>query len=125
MAVDLPKTSQAAPPNFYTQAASMSGEGKKTKSASSGTDQEFLSNVTKLLSVLAKLGKTKPNGKSISKYTQAAADSMQDMLKAVYGDEEDQVPGADTQAADTGTEAGTGAGAGAGAAGAGAAPGAS
>lgn len=107
--VDLPKTKPAAPPNFYENAAAMSGGSKKPgKSAASGTDQEFLNNVTKLLKVLDTLGQMKPKGKDITKYTQAAADSMQEALKQVYGeDSEDQTPGADASAGDS---AGTGAG---------------
>lgn len=103
---DLPKTQPAAPPNFYSNAAAMGAPAQpkqKPAPANSPTDQEFLNNVTKLLKVLDQLGTMKPKGKDISKYTQAAADSMQEALKMVYADDDgDQVPGADANAADAG-----------------------
>src|ERR1035437_1061157 len=115
---DLPKTQAPAPPNFYSNAAAMSGGGaqpaaKKPAAAAGGTnpDQEFLANVTKLLKVLDQLGEMKPKGKHITKFTQAAADAMQEALKSVYGDDTgEQVPGADTQAGDAGVDAGAGQG---------------
>ena len=60
---ELPKTQAPAPPNFYSNAAAMQGNAGATGSpkpkaapASNATDQEFLTNVTKLLKVLDQLG---------------------------------------------------------------------
>ena len=79
----LPGASQQAPPNFYQQAAAMSGSKAKP---SPDDKQEFLTSVTKLLSVLGKMGKMKPNGVDISKYMKAAADSVEKALQATAGD---------------------------------------
>ena len=54
----------------------------------SGTDpseakSEFVQNMAKLLKVLAAMGKTKPNGVDIKKYTDAAAQVMHDCLEQV------------------------------------------
>lgn len=80
----LPSASSDAPPNFYQQAAQMSGG--KPKKAASDDKQEFLTSVTKLLSVLGKMGKMKPNGVDISKFMKAAADSVEKALQATSGD---------------------------------------
>ena len=89
---DLPKTAQSAPPNFYSQAgtgaggagtpddkAGASGDGQSADEAHS----EFVQNVAKLLTVLQKMGKSKPNGVDISKYTKACSQVLKDCLEQV------------------------------------------
>jgi hypothetical protein len=112
----LPKTAQSAPPNFYSQAGQMAagqgaGAGAGGKSAGgpggssagpatpgSGVDpseakSEFVQNMAKLLKVLAAMGKTKPNGVDIKKYTDAAAQVMHDCLEQVStGGDDNQTP---------------------------------
>jgi hypothetical protein len=75
--------SQDAPPNFYQAAA----QGSAPAKAKGSTDdkQEFLTSVTKLLTVLAKMGKLKPNGVDISKEMKAAATAVEQALTKTSG----------------------------------------
>jgi hypothetical protein len=112
----LPKTAQSAPPNFYSQAGQMAagqsdsggnsaggpgGSSAGPSTPGSGTDpseakSEFVQNMAKLLKVLAAMGKTKPNGVDIKKYTDAAAQVMHDCLEQVStGGDDNQTPDSD------------------------------
>ena len=85
-----------APPNFYDAAAKMSGGGQTAAKASPDDKQEFLKDITKLLTILDKMGKRKPNGVDISKYMKAASSAVEDALKATSGSGDDtQAPAAD------------------------------
>lgn len=76
-------TANNAPPNFYDAAAKM---GSPAQAKPSPDDkQEFLKDVTKLLTILDKMGKRKPNGVDISKYMKAAADAVEKALAASSG----------------------------------------
>lgn len=75
-------TASNAPPNFYDAAAKM---GSPSAKPSPDDKQEFLKDVTKLLTILDKMGKRKPNGVDISKYMKAAADSVEKALAATSG----------------------------------------
>jgi hypothetical protein len=88
--------SQDAPPNFYAQAAKGSGGAPKPK-GSTDDKQEFLTSVTKLLTVLAKMGKLKPNGVDISKEMKAAASAVEQALTKTSGSGDDSTsPAADS-----------------------------
>lgn len=71
-----------SPPNFYDAAAKM---GSPAQKPSPDDKQEFLKDVTKLLTILDKMGKRKPNGVDISKYMKAAADAVEKALAATSG----------------------------------------
>jgi hypothetical protein len=73
-----------APPNFYAAAAQGAGGAPKAK-GSTDDKQEFLTSVTKLLTVLAKMGKLKPNGVDISKEMKAAASAVEQALTKTSG----------------------------------------
>lgn len=133
MPAELPSTPQSAPPNFYSQVGKMaSGPGSSQQAAGAATataakpgpmdaDHEFLETVTKLLTVLAKIGQMQPRGQDVSKYTQAAADAMKQCVSAVFGTDMGeagaaQTPGSEGTAAASasgpGADVGTGAGGG-------------
>jgi hypothetical protein len=59
--------------------------GSAQKKASPDDKQEFLKDITKLLTILDKMGKRKPNGVDISKYMKAAADAVEKALAATSG----------------------------------------
>lgn len=96
----LPRTPQAAPPNFYSQQAQMGqsgnaagGQGQPGAAAGAGAqdspaDHEFVVNLAKLLTVLDKMGQSNPNGVNIKKYTDAAARIMKDCSTAVTSGEQ-------------------------------------
>lgn len=60
--------------------------GQSKAKASPDDKQEFLKNVTKLLTILGKMGKQKPGGVDISKEMQAASDAVQKALEKTGGD---------------------------------------
>ena len=107
-------TAGQAPPNFYQNAAAMGSPAGATKPAPDDK-QEFLKDVTKLLTILDKMGKRKPNGVDISKYMKAAAESVEKALAATSGSGDsstgpsgDATGGAEPAAgADTATEVGS------------------
>ena len=93
MATTPTPTPGQAPPNIYQAAAGASAP----KAKPSGDDkQEFLTSVTKLLTILGKMGKMKPGGVDISKYMKAAADAVEKAVEAVYGGKQDDSTGTST-----------------------------
>lgn len=96
-AYSLPKTPQSAPPNFYSQAGSQQGGsqagGPGGSSAGPGTPgsgadpneehSQFVTNMGKLLTVMNKMEKIKPNGVDISKYMKAASQVLKDCMEQV------------------------------------------
>lgn len=114
----LPKTPQSAPPNFYSQAGSGSAGGSSGSSSAggpggsssgpgtpgSGMDpneehSQFVTNMGKLLTVMNKMEKIKPNGVDISKYMKAASQVLKDCMEQVATGGED-TPDASATAAD-------------------------
>ena len=90
-------TTAQQPPNFYETAAKMSGSPAASGQKPSPDDpQEFLKDTTKLLAVLAKMGKSKPKGIDISKYMKASADAVEKAVEAVYGGKQDDSTGTST-----------------------------
>ena len=79
---DMPKTSRRAPPQFLTirrQAWRMTGGGAapaQQQPPPNADTQKFLEMTDKLLTVLGSMQTMKPNGIDVTKYTQAAADSI-------------------------------------------------
>lgn len=91
------QTTAQQPPNFYETAAKMSGgPAAPAQKASPDDPQEFLKDTTKLLAVLAKMGKSKPKGMDISKFMKAAADAVEKAVEAVYGGKQDDSAGTPT-----------------------------
>ena|ERR1700677_453243 len=91
-----PSPTQDAPPNFYSQAAKMSGGGAAPSAAKPGADdaKTFLESTAKLLPILDKLSKLKPNGKEVSKYIKAASLAIQKAKEfALDGDNGDSSSG--------------------------------
>jgi hypothetical protein len=119
----MPQTPQSAPPNFYSNNPSTqqgAGGGKSAGGAGgssagpgtpgSGTDpgeakSEFVANVAKLLKIFTAMGKTKPNGVDIKKYTDAMAQIAHDCLEQVStGGDDNNTPDTDQGApADVGS----------------------
>ena len=91
---DIPKTPQAAPPNFYSQVGQMAASQPSSAAPKQGkVEADFLDAVTKLLKVLDKLSEMKPNGKDVKQFTDAAAQSIKDALKTVYGEKGQEAAG--------------------------------
>jgi hypothetical protein len=86
---DLPKTQQAAPPNFYSQTGGQGSSGQSGSSSGADSQQDpdhlFLDSVTKVLKVLDTMGKMKPKGQSVEKFTKAAAMAMKAAVTQVFG----------------------------------------
>lgn len=106
---DMPKTPQGAPPSFYNQAAGMAATGGGAAQPSSKQPapdpdtQKFVQMTDKLLTVLGAMQIMKPNGIDVTKFTQAAADSIKQCVEAVKGGETQQPGGTMPSAADSGT----------------------
>lgn len=84
--------------------------------------QKFLEMTDKLLTVLGSMQTMKPNGIDVTKYTQAAADSIKKATEAVKSGESGQPAGTDATASDSGQLPGDQTGGSQGAAAAGGAP---
>lgn len=121
----LPRTSAGAPPNFYSQVGSMGGgqpgqgqpgqqqqpgqpDASSQAAATPDPDREFLEATTKLLTVLGKMGKMQPRGMDVSKFTDAAAQSIKDCVTHVFTkDKGKQTPGTSAGAAANANPPGT------------------
>lgn len=105
---DMPKTPQGAPPSFYNQAAGMAQTGGGAAAApppppaANADTQKFLEMTDKLLTVLGSMQAMKPNGIDVTKFTQAAADSIKKCVESVKGGETDQPAGTDPSAGQSG-----------------------
>lgn len=128
----LPQTSASAPPNFYSNAGQMAAQQPGGGGASGGSTagpatpgsgvdpaeakSEFVQNMAKLLKIFQAMGKTKPNGVDIKKYTDAMAQIAHDMMEQVSTGGEgtpDTDGGSPADVGSTGPPAAAGAGAGA------------
>lgn len=103
----MPSTPQGAPPSFYNQAAQMSnGAGAAQPHGQpqqpDPDTQKFVQMTDKLLTVLGAMQIMKPNGVDVTKYTQAAADSIKSCMEAVKTGEKQQPAGTTPAAADSG-----------------------
>lgn len=116
----MPTTTPPAPPNFYEQAGKMgaaqagggaaAGAGQPQSQPSGQPDptQDFLAMTDKLLQILSKMEAMKPGGKDISKFMQAAAQSVQQAVQFASGDQTTG-PGDGTAGDQSGAVAGAGA----------------
>lgn len=125
---DMPKTPQGAPPSFYNQAAGMAQTGGGASPAQpappqpNADTQKFLEMTDKLLTVLGSMQAMKPNGIDVTKFTQAAADSIKSCVESVKSGETAQPAGSDPSASSSGQLPGDQTGGSSGAAVAGGAP---
>jgi hypothetical protein len=89
-----PTPTPDTPPNFYSQAAKMSGGGAPASKPAPEDSKNFLDATAKLLPIFDKLAKLKPNGKDISKYIKAASLAIQKAKEfALDGDNGDSSSG--------------------------------